>query len=121
IAGKYFEDAMSLRYLIRVIPIETVTETDVGRIAEAAWKLAYRIGIQESFRITVEKRRAIIHSIDIIKAVAQKVDRRVDLENPDWIILIEVIGSTTGVSVLRPNQLFHALKPQAKPIREVRL
>jgi len=113
IMRKYSEDPLSIQYLIRVIPVDVVVNTDVDEMAGAVESLVPKIGVGESFRITVEKRRTSIHSVDIIKAVAQKVERRVSLENPDWVILIEVIGGVTGISVLRPSQIFHALRGTA--------
>jgi tRNA acetyltransferase TAN1 len=112
IMKKYSEDPLSIQYLIRVIPVEAVVNTDINEMAGIVERLAPKIAVDETFRITVEKRRTSIHSGDIIKAVAQRVERRVSLENPDWVILIEVIGGVTGISVLRPSQIFHALKPR---------
>ena len=110
IASKFRDDPLSVRYLIRVIPIEVLTDTDPVKIAECVERLKGKIGVDESFRVTVEKRRTTLHSMEIVKAVAARVDRRVDLENPDWIILVEVVGEVSGISVLRPGQIFHAFK-----------
>lgn len=61
-----------------------------------------------SFRVTVEKRHCTaIRSYEIISAIAEHFpDRKVDLVNPNWIILVEVLGKLTGISVIRPNQIF---------------
>jgi tRNA(Ser,Leu) C12 N-acetylase TAN1 len=37
----------------------------------------------------------------------------VDLENHDWIVLIEIIGNSTGVSVIRPEGLLNVQKERA--------
>jgi len=58
----------------------------------------------------VEKRWTSLRSREIIEAVAEGIDRRVDLENPDWVVLIEIIGKYAGVSVIRPSDILHALK-----------
>jgi len=72
-----------------------------------------RIGDSESFRITVEKRRTLLRSREIIDAVAADINRKVDLEHPDWVVLIEVVGRYTGVSVVRPDALLNVQKEKA--------
>jgi tRNA acetyltransferase TAN1 len=42
------------------------------------------------------------------------VERTVDLENPDWIILVEVMGNLSGVSVLRPPGIFSSVVEKRK-------
>jgi tRNA acetyltransferase TAN1 len=68
----------------------------------------YTAGSKASFRVTVEKRHCTtIRSYEIISAIAEHFpDKRVDLVNPNWIILVEVLGKLTGISVIRPNQIF---------------
>ena len=59
----------------------------------------------ETFRVSVEKRRSHISSKAIIDAVAAKVPRKVDLENPAKLIMIEIIGDLAGVSVVGPGSV----------------
>ena len=58
-------------------------------------------GSKASFRVTVEKRYCTtIRSYEIIAAIAEHFpDRKMDLVNPNWIILVEVLGKLTGISV----------------------
>jgi tRNA acetyltransferase TAN1 len=102
------------RYLLRVIPIESVVPTQLDGIAEAAQRLASRIGEGESFRITVEKRRTGLGSREVIEAVASRIKRRVDLERPDWVVLIEIVGRHTGISVLRPDSILNVQRLKAE-------
>ena len=69
-----------------------------------------RIGENETFRVTVEKRFTALHSKDIIEAAAGDIKRRADLENPDKILLIEVIGALTGLSLLKPIDILAVVK-----------
>ena len=101
------------KVLLRVIPTQKVVETDLEEIVQTANVMATVMGEDESFRITVEKRRTGLGSREIIDAVAKGVNRRVDLENPDWVILIEVVGSRTGISVIRPDGLLNVQKERA--------
>jgi tRNA acetyltransferase TAN1 len=101
------------RVLLRVIPVEARVQTDPKGIAETAEKMAERIGETESFRITVEKRRTELRSLEVIDAVAEGIDRRVDLDEPDWIVLVEIVGKVTGISVIRPEGLLNVQKERA--------
>lgn len=100
----------SFRTLLRVMPIEEVTPTNLDGITATAQNLASRIEGSESFRITVEKRRTRLRSREVIDAVAADIDRNVDLEHPDWVVLIEIIGRYTGVSVVHPDALLNVQK-----------
>ncbi|MCS7136341.1 MAG: THUMP domain-containing protein [Nitrososphaerota archaeon] len=99
-----------VRNIQRVIPVEEVVETKVEKIAEVASRLAQSIPEDCTFRVTVEKRHTQLSSKEIIEAVAAKINRKVNLNNPDRIVLIEVLGGLTGISVIRPNQIFSASK-----------
>jgi tRNA acetyltransferase TAN1 len=97
-----------VRYILRVLPVEAVVPTALDAISQAAKDLAAKIG-KESFRITVEKRHSSLESIEVIKSIAGEIECKVELENPDWVILVEIIGSQTGLSVLRPDQMFSSV------------
>jgi tRNA acetyltransferase TAN1 len=60
--------------------------------------------------VTVEKRFTVTHSKEIIEKVAAGVKRKVNLTDPDKIILVEVVGGFTGVSVLNPEDILSVLK-----------
>jgi len=104
------EKPWEFRYLIRVIPIERVVRTDLGEIERAAAELAHKIGENESFRVTLEKRFTELHTMDIIRSAAARIDRKVDLENPDKILLVEVVGGFTGLSVIEPQDILNVSK-----------
>jgi len=104
------ERPYEFRYTLRIIPIEKVIRTDLGEIQRAAAELSAKIAPNESFRITVEKRFTETSTKDIIEAAASNIERKVDLNNPDKILLIEVIGGLTGLAVIRPNDILSVVK-----------
>ena len=97
-----------MRYILRVLPVEDVVPTELDAIKQAAKDLSVKIG-NGSFRITVEKRHSSLKSVEVIKAIASEIESKVDLENPDWVILVEIIEGQTGLSVLRQNQMFSSI------------
>ncbi len=102
--------AYEFRYTLRIIPVEKVVRTDLGEIQRAATELALKIRENETFRVTVEKRFTETPSRDIIEAAAANIEREVDLNKPDKILLIEVIGGLTGVSVIKPEDILSVMK-----------
>jgi len=98
------------RYALRILPVERVVPTDLEEIKRAAADLASRIGEGQTFRVTVERRFTTLHSKDLIEAAAGGVNRKVNLENPDLIFLIEVLGASTGLSLLKPSDILAVVK-----------
>ena len=98
------ERPYEFRHALRLIPIEIVVRTDLDQVKEAVTQLGSRIAENETFRVTVEKRFTAIHTRDIIQAAAAGVKRKVNLRNPDRIILIEVVGGFTGISLIKPME-----------------
>ena len=97
------------KYVQRVIPIQKVVNTELDRIRECVRDISSKIQPSQTYRITVEKRHNTISSTDIIHSCASRVDRKVNLANPDWIILIEVIQTLTGLSIIKPYHVFSAV------------
>lgn len=104
------ESPYEFRYTLRVIPIEKVARTDLGEIERTVTELASKIKENESFRVTVEKRFTDTSTRDIIEAAAANIERKVDLSSPDKIILVEVVGGLTGISIIRPKQILAVMK-----------
>ena len=98
------------RYTLRIIPIEKIVRTDLDEIQHAATELSSKIGENETFRITVEKRFTTISSRSIIEETAAKIERKVDLSKPDKILLIEVVGGLTGISIIKPDEILSIMK-----------
>jgi len=104
------ERPYEFRYTLRVIPVEKLVRTDLGEIQRALNELKSKINEKETFRVTVEKRFNSTPTKDIIEAAAVNIERRVDLSNPNKIVLIEVVGGLTGVSVVKPEDILSIVK-----------
>ena len=96
------ERPYEFRYALRILPIQKVVQTDLEEIKKASAELALKIGENETFRVTIEKRFTTLHTKDQIEAAVGDVKNKADLENPDKILLIEVLGALTGMSLLKP-------------------
>lgn len=110
---KYIKEGpWRVRVLKRIIPIEFVVKTDLEIISKLCReKISSRISPSETFRITLEKRHTDLSSREIIDAAAKQINAKVDLENPQKIILIEVVGNATGISLLKSeDQILNVTK-----------
>ena len=104
--NKINEEPWFMRYCLRIIPIQIVTDTDVDKIKQNVIKFKDCIQKNDSFRITVEKRNSVISTKEIITEIAKALPNKVSLEKPTWTILIEVLGGKTGISILKNDVLF---------------
>ena len=103
---KIKDEPWSVRYCLRIIPIQLECDTDIEKIKQNIQKLKKTIQKNDSYRITIEKRNTDISSKEIITEVANLFSNRVSLDAPDWIVLIEILGNKTGLSILRNDVIF---------------
>ena len=106
VKDKVVEEPWLIRYCLRIIPIQSVTETDMNKITKDVIKLKDVIQQNDSYRITIEKRNTDMSSTEIITEIAKIFPNKVSLNQPDWIILIEILGDKTGISILKENEIF---------------
>ena len=100
------EEPWCVRYIRRIIPIQKTTATSSANIRDALLPLVSGIKSDETYRITLEKRNSGISGRNIIDTVAQTIPNAVSLETPDVVVLIQVLGAITGVSVVRSGGIF---------------
>lgn len=105
------KDPWSVQYTLKWVPIDAWTASDIDSIKEGVSGIKDRISKGEKWRMTVEKRRYTKHhKSEIIKEVAELIDEEVDLEKPDKILRIEIIGRYAGLSILKPDETFSAAR-----------
>ena len=93
------------RYVLKVKPVTRVVPCTLEEITGAVVQQASMVKEGETFRVSLEKRQNHISSKDVIDSVASKVPRKVDLQNPSKLILIEIISQVAGVSVISPSSI----------------
>jgi tRNA acetyltransferase TAN1 len=110
IRERILDEPWSVRYCLRIIPIQKLSETKIEEIEETISELIGSIPKGESYRISIEKRNSNISSQELITKIATKIKNKVSLENPDKIVLIEVLGTKTGISVLNNSDILSVEK-----------
>ena len=106
VKDKVVEEPWFIRYCLRMIPIQTITETEMSKITENVTELKNVIKQNDSYRITIEKRNTDMSSTEIITEIAKIFPNEVSLNQPDWVILIEILGDKTGISILKDSEIF---------------
>ena len=114
IRKKLEDEPWSIRYTLRAIPVFETVKAEVDSIAQVALSQTQKIGQNETYRITIEKRDSSVSSADIISQIADRVKNKVSLEKYDWIILVEIIGEIAGVSVLREDDVLSVERTKRK-------
>jgi len=105
VRNKIVEEPWLIRYCLRIIPIQSITETNIDKIKQNVIKLKDSIKKNDSYRITIEKRNTSLSTNEIITEVAKIFPNKVSLNKPDLIVLIEILGDKTGISILKDNEL----------------
>lgn len=104
------DEPWCIRYCLRIIPIQKITETKIESIEEEITDLIKLISNGETYRISIEKRNSNISSQELISRVAKKIENKVSLEFPDKIILIEVLGNKTGIAIVKKEDILSVEK-----------
>ena len=102
------KDSNFFQFILKIIPIDYVCETKLNVIKEFVEKyyLLY-LNKEDSFKIELKRRKnEIIERDTIIDSLAKIINNRVDLDNPDKIIKIELLGNVSGISFLNPDDIF---------------
>ena len=110
IRTKILDEPWSVRYCHRFIPIQETTGTSLDEITKAVQKHVNIMKPTDSYRITIEKRGSDLSSKNMIEEIAKIIQNKVSLEEFDWNVIIEVLGKTAGISVLKDKDIVSTLK-----------
>jgi tRNA acetyltransferase TAN1 len=99
------DEPWSIRYCLRVIPVQKIVETNIEEIEKIISSISNQIEEKESYRILIEKRNSDISSKEIITKIASNIKNKVSLDFPDKVILIEILGIVTGISILKKSDI----------------
>lgn len=104
------DEPWSIRYCLRIIPIQRVVETKIEAIEKAITEVSGQISDEETYRVSIEKRNSDVSSQELISKIANRLKNKVSLEFPDKVILIEILGNKTGVSILKLSDILSVEK-----------
>jgi len=98
----------SFEFSIKWVPMDHWCATDLDAMKQLIDdKIKPQIAEGQTWGMKVHKRRwQKYHTDEIVDYLAEGIDRQVDLNHPDWIIWVDVIGRWTAISLLRPDEIF---------------
>ncbi len=100
-------DPNFFQFILKIIPVDYVCETNLNVIKNFVEKY-YPIYLnkEDSFKIELKRRKnEIIERDTFIEAIAKNINNKVDLDNPDKILRIELLGNVSGISFLNPDDI----------------
>ncbi len=94
------------------VPVETWVKTDTGEIGKILKSYNSKIAESESWRLMLFKRQYDDHSTsDLIQLLTDNIDREnVDLKNPEKLVVVEIVGDRTGLSLLNKGEYLDTQK-----------
>ncbi|MCD6358316.1 MAG: THUMP domain-containing protein [Thermoproteales archaeon] len=108
------------RYLLKLVPIEVCIPAELEAIRRAALELAAKkLREGETYKVEVRKRLTTLSRRELIEAIASGISNKVNLEAPDKIVLVEIIGRVAGVSVIEPKYILSVQKLRRESAGEV--
>ena len=108
------EKPWEIKYILKIVPINKVVESNIKDIKEAVFSLVQMIPKDDTYKIELRRRGFNVEREEIIKEVASSISNKVDLNNPDKIVRIEIIGKYTGIGVIKKEDIFSAIKERRK-------
>lgn len=101
------KDLDFFQFILKIIPIDYVCETKIKVIKEIVKKYHHLyLTKNDSFKIELKRRKnENIEREVIIESVAKTINNSVDLDNPDIILRIELLGNICGISFLKPDEI----------------
>ncbi|NVM44111.1 MAG: hypothetical protein HWN79_04250 [Candidatus Lokiarchaeota archaeon] len=101
------KDPDFFQFILKIVPIDYVCETKLNILKEIVEKYhSLYLNKNNSFKIELNRRKSTIIDRDIlIETIAKIFNNKVDLDNPDRILRIEILGNVSGISFLNPDDI----------------
>lgn len=108
----------------KVYLVEEVCKADVNALAECAKRFGPAINREESFAVmTVRRGKHPFKSIDVNISVGavlkQLTEARVDLENPDKVLMIQIVQDYAYLSLVSGSEFYKKMRPSKYPMYKI--
>ena len=94
-------------FVLKILPVDYTCETNTN-VINSNIQEHYRtfISNEDSFKIILKRRKnENIDRDSFIEIIAKDINNTVNLENPDKVIRIEVLGKVCGISFLQQEEI----------------
>lgn len=108
------ESPNTINHILKLRPVDLWTSPNLEDLKVAVSRLKEQIRPGERWGMEVELRRfTVLHKMEIVEPLAELIDEKVDLRNPEKTVRIEILGNAAAVSVLKPDDVFSLHKAQS--------
>ncbi|MEM4810333.1 MAG: THUMP domain-containing protein [Thermofilum sp.] len=95
---RILENPWYFRYVLKIVPIQQVVEARIEEMVNAAQRLSeLRLRPADTFKVEARIRLSELTRDKVVEAIASVIHNKVNLTNPDKVVLVEVIGNLAGV------------------------
>lgn len=114
-----FLHGFAFEHAIKWVPVDYWCEADLQAIRRVlVEKVRDQIAPGETWGMKVAKHRwERYHTQDIVANLAGAIDRKVNLDHPDKLVRVDVVGGEVALAVLQPDDLFSATAPETSSVR----
>jgi len=112
---------VAFEFAIKWVPVDYWCGSDLEAIRKLLEsKVRDQIAEGETWGLQIAKRRwEQYHTKDIVAYLAPAIDRKVDLHHPDKLVHVDMVGTQTAISVLRPGEIFSARRSASAPATQL--
>ena len=105
---RFAEEPEAFQWAVKWLPVDYWVKTDLESMKQLIdEQIKPRLAKDQAWAMKVKKRRwQQYHTIDIVIYLTEGLAGKVDLNNPDKIIWVDVIGRRTAISLLSPDDIF---------------
>ncbi len=91
--------------LLKIHAIDLVVESTMDAIRAGSKKLAKKMTKSTSFRVNLNRRDTNLDRKELLHEVAIQFPGKVDLEDYDYVVVVEILGPVTGLALLREEDI----------------
>jgi len=92
-----------IRYITRILILDALVPTDIEEIRKAMERIKEKV--KGRWRITLKTRGFPVDRMELIKKAAEPISQPVDLKNPEYVVIINILGDVTGISVVKAEEV----------------
>jgi len=101
------KDPQFFQYILKIVPIDFVCESNNKAITRSVLNNCKPfLKDSDTFKIDLKRRKnENVERVNLIESIAKEINNKVNLENPDITIRIEVLNSFSGISFLEKDEI----------------
>ena len=105
------QNPLEINFTLKWVPVDHWCDSDINQMKDIIERIKSDIHPGETWGMDVEKRRFTeMHTQEIIDQLAPLITEKVNLENPNKILRIDILAKRTVITILKPEEIFSVAK-----------